>query len=143
MPASPFQTEAWIEYGLGTLVLLLRYFARWKTVGFKGYQGDDYFALVSLIFWTVCFFPIRTPFCLTYKISIGRISHVGTHWYELFDILSVGKGSLTPTQVKLEPTLALPTRWVPRCQLQKSPSGNSAPNVSLQAGTFMSLSSFA
>ncbi|RGP80918.1 hypothetical protein FLONG3_968 [Fusarium longipes] len=52
MPASPFQTEAWIEYGLGTLVLLLRYFARWKTVGFKGYQGDDYFALVSLIFWT-------------------------------------------------------------------------------------------
>ncbi|KAJ4139932.1 hypothetical protein NW768_001282 [Fusarium equiseti] len=52
MAASPFQTEAWIEYGLGTLVLLLRYFARWKTVGFKGYQGDDYFALVSLIFWT-------------------------------------------------------------------------------------------
>ncbi|CEF76740.1 unnamed protein product [Fusarium graminearum] len=52
MPASPFQTEAWIEYGLGTLILLLRYFARWKTVGFKGYQGDDYFALASLIFWT-------------------------------------------------------------------------------------------
>ncbi|VTT59584.1 unnamed protein product [Fusarium fujikuroi] len=50
--ATPFQTEAWTEYGLGTLVLFLRYFARWKTVGFKGYQGDDYFALAALVFWT-------------------------------------------------------------------------------------------
>ncbi|KAM5346658.1 hypothetical protein ACJ41O_009663 [Fusarium nematophilum] len=52
MSATPFQTEAWTEYGLGTLVLFLRYFARWKAVGFKGYQGDDYFALAALVFWT-------------------------------------------------------------------------------------------
>ncbi|KAF4974677.1 hypothetical protein FZEAL_8448 [Fusarium zealandicum] len=52
MPATPFQTEAWVEYGLGTLVLVLRYFARWKAVGFKGYQGDDYFAALALVFWT-------------------------------------------------------------------------------------------
>ncbi|KAH7157622.1 hypothetical protein B0J13DRAFT_174877 [Dactylonectria estremocensis] len=50
--ATPFQTEAWTEYGIGALVLLLRYFARWKTVGIKNWQGDDYFAILSLIFWT-------------------------------------------------------------------------------------------
>ncbi|KAF5657792.1 integral membrane protein PTH11 [Fusarium heterosporum] len=52
MPATPFQTEAWTEYGLGAIVLFLRYFARWKTVGFKGYQGDDYFALAAMVLWT-------------------------------------------------------------------------------------------
>jgi hypothetical protein len=53
MPATPFQTEAWTEYGLGSAVLFLRYFARWRTVGWKGMQGDDYFAFASLVFWTV------------------------------------------------------------------------------------------
>ncbi|KAH6894372.1 hypothetical protein B0T10DRAFT_250609 [Thelonectria olida] len=52
MPATPFQTEAWTEYGLGSLILMLRYFARWKTVGFKGWQGDDFFAVLALVFWT-------------------------------------------------------------------------------------------
>lgn len=55
MTATPFQTEAWVEYGIGTLILLLRYFARWKAVGFKGWQGDDYFAVLALVFWTVRF----------------------------------------------------------------------------------------
>lgn len=50
--ATPFQTEAWTEYGLGVLVILLRIFARWKIVGFN-WQGDDYFAILCLIFWTV------------------------------------------------------------------------------------------
>ncbi|KAI5464670.1 hypothetical protein BGZ63DRAFT_351007 [Mariannaea sp. PMI_226] len=52
MPATPFQTEAWTEYGIGTIILLLRYFARWKTVGFKGWGLDDMFAVLSLVFWT-------------------------------------------------------------------------------------------
>ncbi len=51
--ATPFQTEAWTEYGIGVLVLFLRFFARWKTVGFKGWQSDDWFAVASLFFWTV------------------------------------------------------------------------------------------
>ncbi|CAM1501955.1 Fc.00g039390.m01.CDS01 [Cosmosporella sp. VM-42] len=52
MTATPFQTEAWTEYGIGVLVLLLRYFARWRAVGFKGWQGDDWFAVGALVFWT-------------------------------------------------------------------------------------------
>ncbi|KAH8701591.1 hypothetical protein BGW36DRAFT_423898 [Talaromyces proteolyticus] len=50
--ASPFQTEAWTEYGFGVVILLLRFFARFRTVGIKSWQGDDYFAIVALLFWT-------------------------------------------------------------------------------------------
>jgi hypothetical protein len=75
--ATPFQTEAWTEYGLGTLVLFLRYFARWKTVGFKGYQGDDYFALAALVFWTVCRRTLFTKSSLL--IDIVRVGNVRTH----------------------------------------------------------------
>ncbi|KAK1970016.1 hypothetical protein LY78DRAFT_722089 [Colletotrichum sublineola] len=50
--ATPFQTEAWTEYGFGVLVILLRIFSRWKIVGFN-WQGDDYFAVLCLIFWTL------------------------------------------------------------------------------------------
>ena len=53
MATTPFQTEAWAEYGLGVFVLLLRFFSRWKTVGFKNWEGDDYFAILVLVFWTV------------------------------------------------------------------------------------------
>ncbi|KAF9890556.1 hypothetical protein FE257_005687 [Aspergillus nanangensis] len=50
--ATPFQKEAWTEYGIGTVILLFRIFARLKVVGVKNWQGDDYFAIVSLLFWT-------------------------------------------------------------------------------------------
>ncbi|KAJ6442704.1 srpk [Purpureocillium lavendulum] len=46
-------TEAWTEYGLGVVILFLRFFSRWKTVGFKGWEGDDAFAILVLLFWTV------------------------------------------------------------------------------------------
>ncbi|GJN70162.1 srpk [Purpureocillium lilacinum] len=51
--ATPFQTEAWTEYGLGVVILFLRFFARWKTVGLKGWGGDDAFAILVLLFWTL------------------------------------------------------------------------------------------
>lgn len=51
--STQFQTEAWTEYGIGLVILFLRYFARWKVVSFKGWEGDDYFAVLTLVFWTV------------------------------------------------------------------------------------------
>ena len=53
--ATPFQKEAWSEYALGVCVIMLRIFSRIKVVGFKNWQGDDYFAILALIFWTVSF----------------------------------------------------------------------------------------
>ncbi|KAL4924956.1 uncharacterized protein BDV17DRAFT_294905 [Aspergillus undulatus] len=50
--ATPFQKEAWSEYSIGVVVLLLRLFARLKVVGIKNLQGDDYFTIVALVFWT-------------------------------------------------------------------------------------------
>ncbi|KAI9370411.1 hypothetical protein BJX61DRAFT_535664 [Aspergillus egyptiacus] len=50
--ATPFQTEAWTEYAIGTIILFLRIFARIKTVGFTNLQGDDVFTLVAVVFWT-------------------------------------------------------------------------------------------
>lgn len=51
--STPFQREAWTEYAIGVAVLFLRYFARWRAVGFRKWQGDDIFAVLSLVFWTV------------------------------------------------------------------------------------------
>lgn len=78
--ATPFQTEAWAEYALGVVVLLLRYFARWKVVGFKGWDGDDYFAVATLVFWTVSSSRIvqvaDNPQTHT---TPGRVMHAGAH----------------------------------------------------------------
>lgn len=55
--STPFQKEAWTEYAIGAVVLFLRYFARWRSVGFSKWQGDDVFAVLSLVFWTVSHAP--------------------------------------------------------------------------------------
>ncbi|RMZ73474.1 integral membrane PTH11 [Pyrenophora seminiperda CCB06] len=48
---NPFTTEAWIEYGVGTLILLARIAARCSRIGLK-WEGDDYFAMLSVFFFT-------------------------------------------------------------------------------------------
>lgn len=48
-----FQAEAFSEFSIAIVVLLVRIFARTKTVGFRGWQGDDYFAVLCVLFWIV------------------------------------------------------------------------------------------
>lgn len=74
MPTTPFQAEAWTEYGLGVLILSLRYFARWKLVGFRNWQGDDYFALLALVFWTVGSLYADFHIPETNKADLGRLN---------------------------------------------------------------------
>lgn len=50
---TPFQKEAWAEYSFGACLLFSRYLVRWWAVGFKRWEGDDFFAILALIFWTV------------------------------------------------------------------------------------------
>ncbi|UNI23221.1 hypothetical protein JDV02_009053 [Purpureocillium takamizusanense] len=73
--ATPFQTEAWTEYGLGVVVLFLRFFSRWKTVGLKGWGGDDAFAVLVLLFWTLelCMLELIGQ----YGTNIGITDEVG------------------------------------------------------------------
>ncbi|KAI2643214.1 hypothetical protein GGS21DRAFT_536713 [Xylaria nigripes] len=46
-----FVTEDFTLFSIGFLVTLTRTFARVKQVGFKGLQGDDYLAWISMIFY--------------------------------------------------------------------------------------------
>ncbi|OMP84629.1 hypothetical protein BK809_0001732 [Diplodia seriata] len=48
-----FILEQWLEYGIGIFVFTLRFYARWKFVGFSGYSWDDLFAGISMIFFTL------------------------------------------------------------------------------------------
>ncbi|KAI3554340.1 hypothetical protein CABS03_07003 [Colletotrichum abscissum] len=50
--ATPFQVEAWTEYAIGLLVLLIRIVYRTRLVG-TNWEGDDYFAAIAVLFWTV------------------------------------------------------------------------------------------
>jgi hypothetical protein len=52
MAATPFQKEAWAEYGVGIIILFLRIITRCRLVGSK-WEGDDYFAVLAIAFWTV------------------------------------------------------------------------------------------
>lgn len=130
MPATPFQTEAWTEYGLGALVLFLRYFARWKSVGFKGYQGDDYFALAAMVFWTVSISQAPAPkfvhLANLTQSELVMLELIGMNEpFRLFPTLCVlcwfaqYSNPYKNKQVNPAPTLALPTRWVPTCQPQR------------------------
>lgn len=51
--ASSLVAEEWIEYGVGTLIILLRLFTRLKMVGFKGLAPDD---LLIIVAWVWLFF---------------------------------------------------------------------------------------
>lgn len=47
--ASALVAEEWIEYGVGTLIILLRLFTRLKMVGFKGLAPDDLLIIVAWV----------------------------------------------------------------------------------------------
>jgi hypothetical protein len=41
--------EIWALLGVGTVVVLLRCLARYKAVGFRGYQADDYLMILAWV----------------------------------------------------------------------------------------------
>ncbi|CZR67962.1 related to integral membrane protein PTH11 [Phialocephala subalpina] len=49
---SEYLPEVWTLYGIGIAVLLLRFATRLKTVGLKGFQGDDYMSILTMAFYT-------------------------------------------------------------------------------------------
>ncbi|KAK2797919.1 hypothetical protein FQN50_009015 [Emmonsiellopsis sp. PD_5] len=51
MTATPFQKEAWAEYAVGIVILFTRIGYRCRLIG-RNWDGDDYFAAISVIFWT-------------------------------------------------------------------------------------------
>ncbi|ETS79867.1 hypothetical protein PFICI_07396 [Pestalotiopsis fici W106-1] len=47
-----FLIEVWTLYGIGILVFVARFAVRLKTVGFRGFQGDDLFAILLILLYT-------------------------------------------------------------------------------------------
>lgn len=82
--ATPFQKEAWTEYGIGVLIILGRIFARWKVVGVKNWQGDDYFAILALLFWTA---------------ELTMLELIGQHGANI-GLTNAQRAAMTPDQVK-------------------------------------------
>ncbi|KAI1202965.1 hypothetical protein F5X97DRAFT_319120 [Nemania serpens] len=48
-----FLTETFVEYGVAELLILARIVVRWRQVGWRGFQVDDYLVFVVLGFWTI------------------------------------------------------------------------------------------
>lgn len=46
MAYSPI-VETWALYGVGSLLIFLRSLTRWRMVGFRGFDFDDYFVWFS------------------------------------------------------------------------------------------------
>ncbi|SCO51389.1 uncharacterized protein FFMR_10476 [Fusarium fujikuroi] len=54
-----FIIESWTLYVFGTLILFSRFAVRFKTVGWRGLQGDGFFSVLVLIFYAVDAFTVH------------------------------------------------------------------------------------
>ncbi|KAF4443333.1 hypothetical protein FACUT_1390 [Fusarium acutatum] len=66
-----FIIESWTLYVFGTLVLFARFAVRFKTVGWRGLQGDDFFSVLVLIFYAVDAFTVHLIYYLGTNIEAG------------------------------------------------------------------------
>ncbi|EHA54561.1 hypothetical protein MGG_01420 [Pyricularia oryzae 70-15] len=48
-----YVVEVWSWYTIGMIIIALRHGVRLRTVGFGGYQGDDYLSFLAIILYTV------------------------------------------------------------------------------------------
>ncbi|TVY34178.1 hypothetical protein LOCC1_G008102 [Lachnellula occidentalis] len=48
-----YTVELWVEYGIGMVFFVTRFFARFKVVGISGFTWDDLFSFFAMILWSV------------------------------------------------------------------------------------------
>lgn len=53
MSPSPLHVEVFTEYGISMCLLILRGYARWKTVGARNLDIGDVFSVFTVIFYTI------------------------------------------------------------------------------------------
>ncbi|KAM0244681.1 hypothetical protein ACHAP5_006024 [Fusarium lateritium] len=68
---SQFLIEAWSLYVVGTCIILTRFAVRFKTVGWRGLQWDDFFSVLVLIFYAVDAFTVHLIYYLGTNIEAG------------------------------------------------------------------------
>ncbi|KAK2037870.1 hypothetical protein LZ31DRAFT_588694 [Colletotrichum somersetense] len=48
-----YLVEVWTWYAIGMVIIALRHVVRLRTVGFRGYHGDDYLSFLCILLYTV------------------------------------------------------------------------------------------
>ncbi|KAF4990209.1 hypothetical protein FGRMN_8630 [Fusarium graminum] len=66
-----FLVEVWTLYGIGISILFARFAVRFKTVGLRGLQGDDFFSALVTVFYTVDAFTVHMIYFLGTNIEGG------------------------------------------------------------------------
>ncbi|KAE8154453.1 hypothetical protein BDV25DRAFT_126534 [Aspergillus avenaceus] len=61
--------ELWAEFAIGMIVFVVRFYARWKTIGIRNFSWDDFFAALSVVFWT-----LETTFLYTCALHGNNIT---------------------------------------------------------------------
>ena len=51
--------ECRVEYALGSVIIAARFFTRWKTLGWRGFYWDDFFAFWSWVFFTLIYVMVE------------------------------------------------------------------------------------
>ncbi|KAH6894058.1 hypothetical protein B0T10DRAFT_435494, partial [Thelonectria olida] len=73
-----FLIEAWTLYGIGTAIVLLRFAVRFKTVGWRNFQGDDFFSVLVLIFYAMDAFTVHLIYYLGTNVEASVIQKTQT-----------------------------------------------------------------
>ncbi|KAI0019298.1 hypothetical protein F4780DRAFT_793384 [Xylariomycetidae sp. FL0641] len=107
-----FLREVWGLYGVGVSILFLRFAVRLKTVGLRGMQGDDLFALLTLAMYTMDAATVHiiyytatnveaTAYALTHDLSRSEIAQFEfgskeqlTAWYSYTALIWCLKGTM-------------------------------------------------
>jgi hypothetical protein len=51
--------ECRTEYALGSAIIAVRFFTRWKTLGWRGFYWDNFFAFWSWVFFTLIYVMVE------------------------------------------------------------------------------------
>ncbi|KIL90013.1 hypothetical protein FAVG1_06751 [Fusarium avenaceum] len=86
-----FLIEVWALYVVGTCIILTRFAVRFKTVGLRGLQGDDFFSVLVLLFYTVDAFTVHLIYHLGTNIEAGVAAQ--SHQLTQHEISEYEKGS--------------------------------------------------
>ncbi|KAE8382343.1 hypothetical protein BDV26DRAFT_16682 [Aspergillus bertholletiae] len=70
-----FLPEQWTEFGLGVLIIFVRMGVRLRTVGARGFQGDDYFAFLAIGLLTMDGITVHLSYVLGTNLEIPDNLH--------------------------------------------------------------------
>ncbi|KAH8893942.1 hypothetical protein GQ53DRAFT_793407 [Thozetella sp. PMI_491] len=71
-----FLSEVWGLFGFGCTILFLRFAVRIRTVGIRGLQGDDFFAVLVLAFYTMDAATVTIIYHTKTNVESGQLQKI-------------------------------------------------------------------